>query len=468
MLYQNYNDYDEINIGIVPKVYFVLISFRFVQSNMNRPTAPTACMQIQRSRWFITINNYDNLTELREVLENPDFNIKRAVLGLERSPSTNTPHVHGYFEMDRSFRGSYMKRLFPRANIMIPKQDSRNCYRYCIKDGVFIVHGDWTKEASFIMEMKRYAKVNSTGTIVKALMNPKHAMQVKMTMVYARHKDYYDERVKECEELVKQHKFFTLYENKKLYAWQHDVMRRIFQQGDRVITWVVDYEGNKGKTFFCNFLESVYNFQVFDGHLCPNEFAQLFNDKCAGLCFDVCRDGMKNFNYTTLEAIKDGNIISSKYRGIRMRFLSKKVVVMSNSRPNLTMLSEDRWEELIIGRDLPWVNTEEPTFDPKLEFPVSRPQSLPDMTEEFHLSSYLMNRGYFDNLPKNSAVHPADDPYLFLPSNSEPMPVPHPTRVQDSATPNVALQPTDQREIQSLAAPTQGLKALAFLFSLMH
>ena len=126
----------------------------------------------------------------------------------------------------------------------------------------------------------------------------------------------------------------------------------------------------------------------------PSKIATLFDDSSNGICFDVSRDGIKSFNYSTVEAIKDGRLMTSKYHGKKLRFESKCIVVMANSQPNSTQLSMDRWVIRTIGSDLKHPSTDVPSIDPRVSYPFFPPPKLPDMSEDFELETFLMDEGF--------------------------------------------------------------------------
>ena len=58
-------------------------------------------------------------------------------------------------------------------------------------------------------------------------------------------------------------------------------------------------------------------------------------------------------NYKILEGIKDGVAISGKYDGGFIRFKAKNIVIVfSNTYPNRSQLSKDRWRIFEISKDL--------------------------------------------------------------------------------------------------------------------
>lgn len=51
----------------------------------------------------------------------------------------------------------------------------------------------------------------------------------------------------------------------------------------------------------------------------------------------------KDVDYTLLESVKSGRIMSTKYEPIRKKFIRPHLIVFANFKPDTSMLSEDRW-----------------------------------------------------------------------------------------------------------------------------
>ena len=64
--------------------------------------------------------------------------------------------------------------------------------------------------------------------------------------------------------------------------------------------------------------------------------------------------------YGLLENLKDGNLISSKYKSKVLKIKTPNtVIVFSNSYPNMDQLSADRWKIYeIVGNDLKYTEKE--------------------------------------------------------------------------------------------------------------
>ena len=118
----------------------------------------------------------------------------------------------------------------------------------------------------------------------------------------------------------------------------------------RSINFIVDPEGNKGKTWFSAFMLSKH----------PDKVQILKVGKEADMCYsidesksifiiDVPRSRMEFFQYSVVEQLKDQMVYSTKYNS-RLKVLPRKphVVVMCNESPNVNKLSLDRFKTISI------------------------------------------------------------------------------------------------------------------------
>ncbi len=58
---------------------------------------------------------------------------------------------------------------------------------------------------------------------------------------------------------------------------------------------------------------------------------------------DAARDYMQYFNYGAIEHLKNGLIMSGKYESTTLFFHHPHVIIFSNSRPDTSKFSENRW-----------------------------------------------------------------------------------------------------------------------------
>lgn len=143
----------------------------------------------------------------------------------------------------------------------------------------------------------------------------------------------------------------------KLYKWQQDIEDLINTEADdRTIHWVVDTEGNKGKTALAKYLVTKYNALYMTGKAadCKYLISKYFEGdderKNNLICiFDYTRSIENYVSYQGLEEIKNGIFMNTKYECEMITFNSPHIVVLANFEPDITKLSEDRWNIIRLG-----------------------------------------------------------------------------------------------------------------------
>lgn len=136
----------------------------------------------------------------------------------------------------------------------------------------------------------------------------------------------------------------------KLYSWQEHIKNTVLEKpaDDRTINWVFDPVGNTGKSKFCKLMEFK--------HQCPVlEFAtdrdlmylmsQYMGRKAYFLDLTRVKPAMYSGDdmYATMEKIKNGRVMNTKYQTSIQHMMSPHLWVFSNSLPKLEKLSSDRW-----------------------------------------------------------------------------------------------------------------------------
>ena len=342
---------------------------------------------MQRQRWGFTFNNYPSSLNIRSHLSIDNFFIKRAVWGFEIGAS-GTPHLQGYLELKRSLRLSHVKKIFPSAYWFAANGNSFQNFRYCTKSGNFDLIGDFTKE-QLGAEQKMPLTISLT---LKGLLSPVTCSQTKLSKEYADRHHYFDKMVVMIQTLEIENRMFKVWKSKKLFAWQFEILRQLMVQDNRQILWVVDDHGNSGKTFLANYLNILYNFQLLDGTVSARDLCFLIKKKVNGFCFDVARSSIGNFNYSSLESIKNGYLVSGKYAGKIKRFDILPVVVLSNFHPNYAALSMDRWNVQVFGQGSLSNISKVAIVSPAAEFPFHPPDPLPNLSEDFECRKFIENK----------------------------------------------------------------------------
>ena len=95
----------------------------------------------------------------------------------------------------------------------------------------------------------------------------------------------------------------------KLRAWQIEVENLIMHQNSREILFVIDTVGNRGKSWFCQYMMRKHNAVIF--HDSDNRTWAYMWQLQKIVLFDILRSGIPC--YSTMESFKNGHVISDKY-----------------------------------------------------------------------------------------------------------------------------------------------------------
>uniref|UniRef100_UPI0040475B4F hypothetical protein n=1 Tax=Shewanella sp. TaxID=50422 RepID=UPI0040475B4F len=136
--------------------------------------------------------------------------------------------------------------------------------------------------------------------------------------------------------------------NHELHDWQRTLIEEFSTSADdRSILFVIDYVGNKGKSWFCMYcLNNLIGCQLIDPGKKADMAYELKQDTRI-LLVDCARSRTEVLDYHFLEKVKDGVVFSPKYESTT-KFLANPVhvVVFMNCEPDDQKLSEDRYRYL--------------------------------------------------------------------------------------------------------------------------
>lgn len=132
----------------------------------------------------------------------------------------------------------------------------------------------------------------------------------------------------------------------ELRQWQNDLYNRFLSNegpSDRTIDVIVDATGNAGKTTFAMWMLAKHpdDVQIL-GPGKHADLAYLIEPKRVYI-FDCPRETHERIPWSLIEHIKNGYVMSTKYTPIIKHFKIPHVWVFTNSQPDETVLSADRW-----------------------------------------------------------------------------------------------------------------------------
>ena len=132
---------------------------------------------------------------------------------------------------------------------------------------------------------------------------------------------------------------------KTLRSWQEKVLNELMvEPNDRTINWIVDIEGNGGKTAFAKYcLYHKLAMYLTSGKANDIKNLVLNLKESRDFIIDLSRSVEEHVSYTVLEELKNGVIVSGKYEGGIKMISTPHVYVFANFEPCRSKLSLDRW-----------------------------------------------------------------------------------------------------------------------------
>lgn len=280
--------------------------------------------------WCFTLNNYveTELVSLRESLSKEE--VRYAVFGKEKG-SEDTPHLQGYVSFRKVKRFNAVKRLVgERCHLERAKGNEEQNYNYCTKDGEYEEFGERSTigKRSDLEEFKEAVK--------SGIRNLKR-LREEFSDVCAKYPRFVSEYIRDNvpEPTLEMH---------PLRDWQQDLYKKLTHEpDDREVVFVVDYEGNKGKSWFAKYYCHLHDnaFMMRPGK--HADMAYMLPPELRVLFLDCTRKQVEYMPYTFMEELKDGYVGSTKYESCIKKYPKLHVVVLMNQDPDFSALSDDRY-----------------------------------------------------------------------------------------------------------------------------
>jgi len=287
--------------------------------------------------WCFTLNNYkqDDEDRIRAAFESG--RILYVVFGKEVSAS-GTPHLQGVVSFRIRKRLTGCVACLGQAHFEVCRDLSRSI-TYCKKDGLVTEYG------TSPMVLSRPGKRNDLEEFKTAVSNGVYSLK-ELRETHANVCAKYPRFVLAY---VRDHKPLPALPSYPLHDWQSRLVVKLSTQPDpRTITFVVDQEGCKGKSYFCSYLERERDdVQVMKCGKRDDMAFELFDNPRIVL-IDVARSASEFLQYQFLEDLKDGRVFSPKYESHTKRFDTPHVIVMMNQEPDMLKLSIDRYDVMYI------------------------------------------------------------------------------------------------------------------------
>lgn len=129
--------------------------------------------------------------------------------------------------------------------------------------------------------------------------------------------------------------------------WQKALWDELdYKPDDRKIIWYYDKTGKSGKTKMCKHIltEEPHVSALVNGNIGDMTYIIANMKKHPQIVLINCARDQTNISYKGIEAIKDGLIVSTKFKSCFSVFPSPWVIVFANFEPDREKLTEDRWD----------------------------------------------------------------------------------------------------------------------------
>jgi hypothetical protein len=279
--------------------------------------------------WCFTLNNYTDADIERICALSPQVNY--LVFGKEVGAS-GTPHLQGFVSFQSRKRLNQCISIIGQAHFSVTRYVQQSI-DYCKKDGDFTEIGDPPASKGERSDLEEFKNSVKEGVTSMKDLREQHSNVCAM----------YPRFVKEY---LADHRKKVSVELHPLYNWQSELYQKLNRTPDRrKIIFIVDLVGNQGKSWFCRYYtDSFDNSQL----ILPGkkaDMAYMVREDCRVFLIDAPRSKQGDFiQYDFLEELKNGLVFSPKYESCTKKFDTPHVVVAMNEYPDMTKLSNDRYD----------------------------------------------------------------------------------------------------------------------------
>ncbi|AXQ66326.1 MAG: putative viral replication protein [Cressdnaviricota sp.] len=274
--------------------------------------------------WCFTVNNYT--ADQEEVLKNIPCNY--LIYGREVGAS-GTPHLQGYIQLKERKMLSGVRKLLA-CHWEPAKGTPEQNKAYCSKDGDFHEQGVRTQER------QRTDLIAFMDAVDNGLRNKRKLME-EHSAVVAKYPRFVKEYLEVTEPPIE-------IEAHPLNAWQEDLNQMLNREpSKRIVNFVVDPIGNKGKTWFAQYYCSLHDNAQYLESGKRSDLTHALRTDIRVLFVNCCKSKLEFLDYSFLEAVKDQMVFSPKYESSMKRLPPCHLVVMCNEMPNRLAMSDDRY-----------------------------------------------------------------------------------------------------------------------------
>jgi len=303
-------------------------------------------MLSKAKRWCFTLNNYidGEVGLLSDILESD--HVSYGIYGKETGEN-GTPHLQGYVIFAQEKRLTQVKALLgARYHLEVSRGTPKEASDYCKKDGNFNEYGTcpasaakkqgkWEQLVQWCEELTEANEPPPTEKeLIKrfpGLMGPQRRGVLKIVASL-------------CRPPTREIGF-------PRDGWQRELVDSLdVEPDDRSITFIVDPDGNNGKSWICRYIQAKFPTRAQYLRIGKrDDLAHALDTRKNIFLFDIPRTGMEYLQYVVLESLKDTQVFSPKYESGTKEFDPSHVIVFSNEEPDMLKLTPDRYNIIRIS-----------------------------------------------------------------------------------------------------------------------
>jgi len=306
-------------------------------------------------RWRFVVNNYteEDITQLK----NAEY--KYIVFGQEIAPTTGTPHLQGYVEFDKAMTLVNCKdKLSQRANFLRADLSHEVNRTYATKDATNVFEKGTPVGDNYGKNYKKtlptitadtmpllVAAMKECTTWTQAYQHPVIIPFLNKSYPFIKNMWEHREKSTRVREPAGTPPPPAL--DIPLLPWQASIVYQLEQLKERQILWVVDTEGNSGKSFLVKWL--LMNKECMAGTMDHVSSAYKWRLEHY-IVYDLPRARGCRIDYAMLESFCAGHIESTKYHGETKMitegvFRYCKQLVLANAPPPIDneVMTADRF-----------------------------------------------------------------------------------------------------------------------------
>lgn len=290
-------------------------------------------------RWCFTLNNwttleYDSLFPRDAVGSRTLHPLLEFICVGKESGAGGTPHLQGFCSFKERSRLSACKRLCSRAHWEVARSIER-AIEYCKKENDFLELGD----KPFESQQGRRNDLALFKSAVKNGVTCRKDLREAFSSVCAQYPSFVESYIRDQHEP-------PVVESHTLRTWQQELVDLTVDVPDsRKIYFVVDEEGNAGKSWLASYMET--NLDKVVQVMKPGKYADMaygYVEETEVFILDCPRSKQGDYiQYDFLESVKDGRMFSMKYESRMKRFKPPHLFVFMNQAPDMEKLSIDRY-----------------------------------------------------------------------------------------------------------------------------